>query len=84
MRISRQQLNRSKASSYAQSSAFVKAPIQTTIGAEKLSKEEFIEAWQETAGKPQDDLEDEFDFDAPLTDASGRPMSRAMQVAKSV
>ncbi|HEE5379544.1 DNA translocase FtsK [Acinetobacter baumannii] len=71
-----------KASSYAQSSAFVKAPIQTTIGAEKLSKEEFIEAWQETAGKPQDDLEDEFDFDAPLTDASGRPMSRAMQVAK--
>ncbi|PJF03466.1 DNA translocase FtsK [Acinetobacter seifertii] len=71
-----------KASSYAQSSAFVKAPIQTTISAEKLSKEEFIEAWQETAGKPEDDLEDEFDFDAPLTDASGRPMSRAMQVAK--
>lgn len=71
-----------KASSYAQSSAFVKAPIQTTIGAEKLSKEEFIEAWQETAGKPEDNLEDEFDFDAPLTDASGRPMSRAMQVAK--
>ncbi|MDR2248417.1 DNA translocase FtsK 4TM domain-containing protein [Acinetobacter sp.] len=71
-----------RASSYAQSSAFVKAPIQTTIGAEKLSKEEFIEAWQETAGKPEDDLEDEFDFDAPLTDASGRPMSRAMQVAK--
>lgn len=73
-----------KASSYAQSSAFVKAPIQTTIGAEKLSKEEFIEAWQETAGKPEDNLDDEFDFDAPLTDASGRPMSRAMQVAKSV
>ncbi|MFH4214742.1 hypothetical protein WAI87_22845, partial [Acinetobacter baumannii] len=57
-----------KASSYAQSSAFVKAPIQTTIGAEKLSKEEFIEAWQETAGKPEDNLDDEFDFDAPLTD----------------
>lgn len=71
-----------KASSYAQSSAFVQAPIQTVIGAEKLSKEEFIEAWQETAGKPEDDFEDEFDFDAPLTDASGRPMSRAMQVAK--
>lgn len=71
-----------RASSYAQSSAFVKAPIQTTIGAEQLSKEEFIEAWQETAGKPEDDIEDEFDFDAPLTDASGRPMSRAMQVAK--
>ncbi|NUF50919.1 DNA translocase FtsK 4TM domain-containing protein [Acinetobacter seifertii] len=71
-----------KASSYAQSSAFVQAPIQTVIGAEKLSKEEFIEAWQETAGKPDDDFEDEFDFDAPLTDASGRPMSRAMQVAK--
>ncbi|MEQ1452836.1 DNA translocase FtsK [Acinetobacter seifertii] len=71
-----------KASSYAQSSAFVQAPIQTAIGAEKLSKEEFIEAWQETAGKPENDFEDEFDFDAPLTDASGRPMSRAMQVAK--
>ena len=41
--------------------------------------------WQETAGKPEDidlDLEDDFDFDAPLTDASGRPMSRAMQVAQ--
>ncbi|MEK5768887.1 DNA translocase FtsK, partial [Acinetobacter schindleri] len=24
----------------------------------------------------------EFDFDAPLTDAAGRPMSRAMQVAE--
>ncbi|QNW94082.1 DNA translocase FtsK 4TM domain-containing protein [Acinetobacter seifertii] len=71
-----------KASSYAQSLAFVQAPIQTAIGTEKLSKEEFIEAWQETAGKPEDDFEDEFDFDAPLTDASGRPMSRAMQVAK--
>ncbi|MCP5793628.1 hypothetical protein NL312_32360, partial [Klebsiella pneumoniae] len=43
-----------RASSYAQSSAFVKAPIQTTIQADKLSKEEFIEAWQETAGKPQE------------------------------
>ncbi len=74
-----------RASSYAQSSAFVKAPIQTTIQADKLSKEEFIEAWQETAGKPQENSdfdEDDFDFDAPLTDASGRPMSRAMQVAK--
>ncbi|MCP5756532.1 hypothetical protein NL335_26115, partial [Klebsiella pneumoniae] len=38
-----------------------------------------------TAGKPQENSdfdEDDFDFDAPLTDASGRPMSRAMQVAK--
>jgi S-DNA-T family DNA segregation ATPase FtsK/SpoIIIE len=48
-----------------------------------LSKEAFIEAWQETAGKVQNDIEDDFDFDAPLTDASGRPMSRAMQVAKA-
>ncbi|MCT9189411.1 DNA translocase FtsK, partial [Acinetobacter baumannii] len=73
------------ASSYAESSAFVIAHIQTTIQADKLSKEEFIEAWQETAGKPQENSdfdEDDFDFDAPLTDASGRPMSRAMQVAK--
>lgn len=83
-----------RSSSYAQSSAFVQAPIQhqgieqpasppsATHAAvrEALSKEEFVEAWQETAGKPQD--EDEFDFDAPLTDASGRPMSRAMQVAE--
>ncbi len=51
-----------------------------------LSKEQFVEAWQETAGKPEADafseLEDEFDFDAPLTDAAGRPLSRAMQVAQ--
>ena len=77
-------------SSYAQSSAFVQAPIQhaspavaanTAVQSKaELSKEEFIEAWQETAGKPQH--EDEFDFDAPLTDAAGRPMSRAMQVAQ--
>ncbi len=83
-----------RSSNYAQSSAFVQAPIQHQVIAqpvsdssathaavrEALSKEEFVEAWQETAGKPQD--EDEFDFDAPLTDASGRPMSRAMQVAE--
>src|SRR5690606_24681449 len=80
-----------RASSYAQSSAFVQAPIQRAESVvssaatnaavhEALSKEEFIDAWQETAGKPQD--EDEFDFDAPLTDAAGRPMSRAMQVAE--
>lgn len=83
-----------RSSNYAQSSAFVQAPIQHLVIVqpvsdssathaavrEALSKEEFVEAWQETAGKPQD--EDEFDFDAPLTDASGRPMSRAMQVAE--
>ncbi|MEK5764538.1 DNA translocase FtsK, partial [Acinetobacter junii] len=45
-----------------------------------LSKEEFIEAWHETAGAPQE--EDEFDFDAPLTDSMGRPLSRAMMVAE--
>ena len=45
-----------------------------------LSKEEFLDAWQETAGKPEE--EDDFDFDAPLTDAAGRPMSMAMQVAQ--
>ncbi|QIC60555.1 DNA translocase FtsK [Acinetobacter schindleri] len=97
-----------RASSYAQSSAFVQAPIQhqgievtapesnstaqtalqqntnqhNTIDAVKaaLSKEEFIEAWHETAGAPQE--EDEFDFDAPLTDSMGRPLSRAMMVAE--
>lgn len=77
-------------SSYAQSSAFVQAPIQhhntvstsatAALAKEVLSKEAFIEAWQDTAGKPQD--EEEFDFDAPLTDASGRPMSLSMQVAE--
>ena len=67
--------------SYAQSTAFVQAAIQTDLN-HKLSKEEFIEAWQETAGKPHDETEDEFDFDAPLTDVSGRPMSRAMQVVQ--
>ncbi|WP_347463830.1 DNA translocase FtsK 4TM domain-containing protein [Acinetobacter thermotolerans] len=88
-----------RASSYAQSSAFVKAPIQhqgidvpkavnPTVAEQQnsdavkvpLSKEEFIEAWQETAGAPQD--EDDFDFDAPLTDSMGRPLSRAMMVAE--
>ncbi len=77
-------------SSYAQSSAFVQAPIQhhntvstsatAAVAKEVLSKEAFIEAWQDTAGKPQE--EDDFDFDAPLTDASGRPMSLSMQVAE--
>ncbi|ATO18500.1 DNA translocase FtsK [Acinetobacter sp. LoGeW2-3] len=97
-----------RASSYAQSSAFVQAPIQhqgievstaennsiaqtaTQQNASQqnssdavkaaLSKEEFIEAWHETAGAPQE--EDDFDFDAPLTDSMGRPLSRAMMVAE--
>ncbi len=43
----------------------------------KLDKEEFLEAWQQTAGKPE-----EFDLDAPLTDLHGRPLSRAMQLAE--
>ncbi|WP_130802258.1 DNA translocase FtsK [Acinetobacter ihumii] len=75
-----EQAKQPQTSSYAQSTPFVKAAIQTDLQ-HKLSKEEFIEAWQETAGKPDDEL-DEFDFDAPLTDISGRPMSRAMQVAQ--
>lgn len=76
-------------SSYAQSSAFVSSAIKTQIQQPIISEDEkalissnkdvFREVWQETAGKPVE--EDEFDFDAPLTDASGRPMSLAMQVA---
>lgn len=76
-------------SSYAQSSAFVGGAIKTQIQQPIISEDEkalissnkdvFREVWQETAGKPVE--EDEFDFDAPLTDASGRPMSLAMQVA---
>ncbi|WP_109440174.1 DNA translocase FtsK [Acinetobacter haemolyticus] len=76
----------SQATSYAQSSAFVKAPIDVNKPKEALSKEAFIEAWQETAGKTEPDIDvdidDDFDLDAPLTDAFGRPMSRAMQVAQ--
>ncbi|OTG81105.1 DNA translocase FtsK [Acinetobacter sp. ANC 4648] len=84
-------------SSYAQSTPFIKAEIQThlqpspIVSAEEkqrisVDKDAFREAWQETAGKSEA-LEttlvvDDFDFDAPLTDASGRPMSRAMQVAE--
>ncbi len=54
-------------------------PVEAVEVKKELSKQEFIEAWQQTAGEPQA-LEDE--FDAPLTDAHGRPMSRAMQVAQ--
>ena len=74
---------------YAQSSAFVGGAIKTQIQQPIISEDEkalissnkdvFREVWQETAGKPVE--EDDFDFDAPLTDASGRPMSLAMQVA---
>ena len=83
-----------KASSYAQSSPLVKAEIQTNLMTSVVSEEEksrissdkdaFRAAWQETAGKPVEDdvLDEEFDLDAPLTDALGRPMSRAMQVAQ--
>ena len=81
---------------YAQSSAFVAAPIQTSFNAaSQITDEEkqrvasdkgaFRDAWLETAGLPEDELvadEDDFDLDAPLTDSAGRPMSRAMQVAE--
>lgn len=53
---------------------------------ESLSKDEFLEAWQETTETPpiseQLDPNDDLDFDAPLTDLAGRPMSRAMQVVQ--
>ncbi|ALH96688.1 DNA translocase FtsK [Acinetobacter equi] len=79
--------------SYAQSSPFVKAEIQHEINTAYVSEDEkalissdkdaFREAWQETAGVAEDEkLEDDFDLDAPLTDAYGRPLSRAMQVAQ--
>ena len=64
------------------SSSFATTAQDSTASKETLSKEAFIEAWQETAGVPEPELEDEFDLDAPLTDSFGRPMSRAMQVAK--
>ena len=82
-------------SSYAQSSPFVKAQINTELHqpASFVSEDEkqlissnkdaFREAWQETVGAPEEEeQEEDFDLDAPLTDAFGRPMSRAMQVAQ--
>ena len=81
-------------SSYAQSTPLVKAHINTDLNVAPLvspdekelissDKDAFREAWQETAGKPIDDeLNDDFDLDAPLTDTYGRPLSRAMQVAQ--
>jgi S-DNA-T family DNA segregation ATPase FtsK/SpoIIIE len=90
------------ASSYAQSSAFVKADIQTDLQTAAVpvssfsdeekqrvasDKDAFRDAWQGTAGiaepEPEQQIEeDDFDLDAPLKDAFGRPMSRAMQVAR--
>ena len=81
-------------SHYAQSSAFVHATINTATQPiisedEKAlissNKDVFREVWQETAGKPVEIdalAEDDFDLDAPLTDAMGRPISLAMQVAQ--
>ncbi|OTG62614.1 DNA translocase FtsK [Acinetobacter sp. ANC 3903] len=83
-------------SSYAQSSAFVRAEINSQLQQQPSisddekaliasNKDVFREVWQETAGKPVAEAEldeDDFDLDAPLTDAMGRPMSRAMQVAQ--
>ena len=82
-------------SSYAQSSAFVRAEINTQPTQPMISEDEkalissnkdvFREVWQETAGKPVEvvaSAEDDFDLDAPLTDSMGRPMSLSMQVAQ--
>ena len=82
-------------SSYAQSSAFVRAEINTQPSQPMISEDEkalissnkdvFREVWQETAGKPVEvveSAEDDFDLDAPLTDSMGRPMSLSMQVAQ--
>ncbi|MBF7684775.1 DNA translocase FtsK 4TM domain-containing protein [Acinetobacter sp. B10A] len=63
---------------YAQSSSFVQTQMTTDLH-QNLSKQEFVEAWQETAGTPETEADD---FDQPLTDAHGRPISRAMQVVK--
>ena len=82
-------------SSYAQSSVFVRAEINTQPSQPMISEDEkalissnkdvFREVWQETAGKPVEvvePVEDDFDLDAPLTDSMGRPMSLSMQVAQ--
>ena len=81
-------------SSYTQSASFVSVKNQTQVQ-EPVSllsddekqlissnKDAFREAWQGTVGVTGDEpTEEDFDLDAPLTDAFGRPMSRAMQVA---
>ncbi|OTG87185.1 DNA translocase FtsK [Acinetobacter sp. ANC 4558] len=91
-KIAEQQL-----SSYAQSTPFVKATIQTDLHSSHSTyisedekarisrdKDAFREAWQETTGVIEgEEAETEiFDLDAPLTDTYGRPLSRAMQVAQ--
>lgn len=82
-------------SSYAQSTPLVRAEIQTQFKPTSIVSEQekqriaadktaFRDAWQETVGVPEVDEKpiDDFDMDAPLTDAFGRPMSLAMQVAQ--
>ena len=84
-----------RTSNYAQSPALVRAEINAQLQQPSISENEkalissnkdvFREVWQETAGKPVESvelLEDDFDLDAPLTDAMGRPMSLSMQVAQ--
>ncbi|MEG2748616.1 MAG: DNA translocase FtsK 4TM domain-containing protein [Acinetobacter sp.] len=73
-----------RAAESLQSQTFAKLPTENFEHKETLSKEAFVQAWQETAGQPEPDLdiEDDFDLDAPLTDAFGRSMSRSMQVAQ--
>lgn len=52
-----------------------------------IDKDAFRNAWLETTGVVETEQQEEaldqedYDFDAPLTDRAGRPMSRAMQVA---
>ena len=94
-RVENTSLAESKLSSYAQSTPLVRASIQTELPKSPIVSEEekrrvaldkdaFREAWQETTGKVEEEskLNDDFDLDAPLTDAFGRPMSRSMQVAQ--
>ena len=82
-------------SSYAQSTPLVRAEIQTQFHSTSVVSEDekqriaadktaFRDAWQETVGVQELDEKpaDDFDMDAPLTDAFGRPMSLAMQVAQ--
>ena len=81
--VQRAKLNQPFASDQpASASENVEPPADAEKDIHHLNKEEFIEVWQETAGKPDDEDDDAFwdDLDAPLTDASGRPVSAAMQV----
>ena len=58
------------------------APVNVPVAAKEWQVDDLIQEFGQTAAEQQEALTDDDEFDAPLTDASGRPMSRSMQVIK--